>query len=414
MSLSPEKLEAAVLEAFAAERRQLLPVVNLVRLALLTAFLLLALVVSGAAESAAWEQRVAPMCLYLGAAVLLLLLGRMGTGFAGLVENSIWLFDVPLMFIVQADAMSAGGSQGEIAAFSAGLLLFLIMVSTLTLDERQIFLATMAGIGAEITLQLLAGETVAGMLAGAGLLMAGGLLCQFARQRRLELIARVVGEQLKRDRLARYLSPEVVNRILSIEEDVAVGKAVEVSVLFCDLRGFTAMSSGLSGPETVDLLNDFHTRMVGAVFQNGGTLDKYLGDGLMAYFGAPLPVPDHAMKAVRCARDMVAELDEMNDGRERRGLARLRMGIGIHSGEVVLGSIGAPQRMDFTVVGDTVNLASRMESLTKESEVGILISERTRELAGDSTFFQPMPELHVRGRSAPMRVFSVKPPQSRF
>ncbi len=396
------------LQAFEFEKARMVPMINIVRLGLLAVFLTLAFAFGGAGGQESWQQRMVPGGVYLATGLLLFFLQRMDSSVAGLVQNSIWLFDVPLVFIVQVSAMSVTDNPGAIASFTAGVYLILIMASTLTLDEKQIWLVTFTSVAAAVSMQALAGDTGGGMTSCTALLLGGGLLCNFAKDRRMELVETVVEERIQRDELARYLSPEIVTEILSAGHDIEDGKKYEVTVLFNDVRDFTELTASMKPEEIVELLNDYHTRMVNTVFQFGGTLDKYLGDGLMAYFGAPMPHKDHPMRAVRCAREMAVQLEQMNLERDRLDKRRLKMGVGIHTGEAVMGSIGAPQRMDFTIVGEAVNFASRMEGLTKENDVAILISEQTRQRIGESTFFTQLPPVKVRGKTESVTTFMVK------
>src|SRR4029453_12525125 len=170
--------------------------------------------------------------------------------------------------------------------------------------------------------------------------------CLFIVDRTIELVDGVVAEQRRRARLGRYFSPQVAARVEALADETATGELRTVTELFADLRDFTAMSDGLPSERVVTLLNDFLARMVDAVFAHGGTLDKYLGDGLMAYFGAPVATDDHALQGGRCGPPPP-------------------MGLGVRTGSVVLGDIGAPTRRESTAIGHPVNVAARIEQATK-------------------------------------------------
>jgi adenylate cyclase len=214
-------------------------------------------------------------------------------------------------------------------------------------------------------------------------------------------------EQERRNRLARYSSPAVVERILEAPNQ---GKSVmnaeegDVSVVFADLTGFTNMAERLPASEVVLILNQVFERLTSAVFKLEGTLDKFRGDGMMAFFGAPLAMPNHAIRAVEAALLMQEALMALNASRE--GVRPIQMRIGVNSGTVVVGDIGSPQRKDYTVIGDVVNIASRLESsVAKPGQV--IIGESTYESAKHSYHCEPLDEVRLKGKRESVRPFLV-------
>lgn len=236
------------------------------------------------------------------------------------------------------------------------------------------------------------------------LLAAGVLEAVVARAR--HLVAAQAESERARGNLARYFSPDVVDELTQMERPLGAGRVQPAAVLFADLVGFTAMSERLAPERAIALLREVHHRMAEAVFAHDGTLDKYIGDAVMATFGAPRAGVDDAARALACARDLVAQLDELNAQRRAQGEAALAVGIGLHYGSVISGDVGDERRLEFTVIGDTVNVASRIERMTRDLGLTILASDELIRAAGTPpTDFRDLGERPLPGRAASVRLW---------
>jgi len=209
---------------------------------------------------------------------------------------------------------------------------------------------------------------------------------------------------------SRYVSKSVYNQLLADPARARLGGTRrQMTVLFSDMRGFTAVTEKRAPEDTVAQLNDYFTRMVAVLFEHQGTLDKFVGDMVMALFGAPLDDPDHAEHAVQTALAMVRALGVLNAEWASFGLPRLDIGIGINSGDMVAGNIGSQSIMSYTVIGDAVNLGARLESLNKEYGTRIIISGATRALLKGQYDIRPLGSVTVKGKSEPVAIFEVRP-----
>jgi class 3 adenylate cyclase len=228
---------------------------------------------------------------------------------------------------------------------------------------------------------------------------------------------RLTGEERDRTRLrqifGRYVSEEVVEKLLASGRQPDLGgEILTVTVLFSDIRNFTSMSESLNPHEVVEMLNTYFSRVCEPILAQGGTVDKFIGDAVMAVFGSPAPHEDHARRALRAALAMAEKAREFQTWMERRfpnrGLSDFGIGIGVHTGEAVVGNIGSPQRFEFTAIGDTVNTASRLEGLSKELGWTIVASSRTIETAGPGVVTGGRKELKVKGRREAVAVAEVQ------
>ncbi len=236
------------------------------------------------------------------------------------------------------------------------------------------------------------------------------LLLAYSIYRAIFMIRRIGDLESRRASLARFFSPDVVEEISSSESGLSPGLRQKVTILFSDIRNFTKMSEGLDPNELASFLTDFRDRMIAAIFAHGGTIDKFVGDAIMATFGTPRPSPVSGLdsrNAVQAGLAMKRALSDLNRDRARRGLPEIAIGIGIHAGEVFCGTIGSEGRMEYTVIGDAVNTASRIESLCKFLKVDFLISDAVEREQEGSVRTKRMPLVRVKGKEAPVQTFQV-------
>jgi adenylate cyclase len=239
------------------------------------------------------------------------------------------------------------------------------------------------------------------------------LTLALAVRRANALLIRHAGVERERTNLARYFSPNVVEQLSQNDEPLKQVRTQDVAVLFADIVGFTAYADGRSPMEVIGTLRQFHERMEREVFRHDGTLDKYLGDGLMATFGTPFTSERDAGNALRCAQAMIASIGALNLERSNRGEPPIRLSIGLHYGEVVLGDIGL-NRLEFAVIGTAVNAASRLEALTREYGCAIVASDdlvqRARTEVGSSSadfaHLVEQPPRSIRGLEQPVGIWT--------
>jgi len=229
----------------------------------------------------------------------------------------------------------------------------------------------------------------------------------------MQLLQEQLEKRRVRQTLERYVSKPVADEVLKNAESYQSslgGQRKTVTILFSDLRGFTTLSEQSNPSDLVGQLNEYLTAMVEIVMKHGGTLDKFIGDAIMAVYGAPLSAGtvEDAWRAVQTATEMRAKLAELQTSWAAQGKPVLQMGVGINHGDVLVGNIGSPQRMEYTVIGDVVNVASRVEGLNKEFGTDILITEAVFELVRDRVEVEPKEETSVKGRGQKIKVYFLK------
>ncbi|MCB9506105.1 MAG: GAF domain-containing protein [Myxococcales bacterium] len=277
----------------------------------------------------------------------------------------------------------------------------------------------LAGIKATMSVPLLYRETLLGIIHLDSQMTTGAftekdlqLLTGFANQaanaiEHSRLVEQVKNDALAREQLGRLLSPEVVDDVVSGKLEIKRGGTVrDATVLFADIRGFTAMSERYPAQEIVAMLNEYFEIMVEIIFRHGGTLDKFVGDEIMAVWGAPIAVEDHCARAVAAALDMQIAMVEYNQTRLGEGLPAIHAGIGINTGELVAGFMGSSKAMDFTVIGDTVNTASRFCACASGGDV--IVGPAVARSLGRRLVAEAMEPARLKGKAEPVPVFRVK------
>lgn len=378
------------------------------RVALCAAFFALHLLMGWILGHVEFRGKEIHFVVYFTVSVLLRKFSRQTKILQALNENSIPLIDIPITTIILLQWVSVVSAE---ALFLVGGLvlsfnLFYIHLSSFLLSYRAVVLAYFSALASVLLIQDATGIHKNTMIVSQILLalFAGSIL---VRNKKIYLLLKKLhSEQAKTAKLSRYFSPSVARLIQNQNTLSMDGNEVEVTVLFTDIRDFTKLSESISGREIVLLLNSLHERLVSCIFACDGTLDKYTGDGIMAYFGAPIADEEHADKALKCANLMRAAVNEMNEKRIRDGLLPVNVGIGLHSGKVVVGDIGAEIRKEFTIIGDTVNTASRVEALTKKFDLQILATESVCNHLSDRSELRFVAEESVRGKSKTIRTYT--------
>jgi adenylate cyclase len=317
-------------------------------------------------------------------------------------------FSAPLTFrSVTVGALYLGFSQGSIAtalqkARNNAILISLGMV--------------MIGIGGAVALASFLSAPILKLMEGTRAVAAGNFAVSLPVPSRDEIgdltqsfnqMAQSLREKdLIKRAFTRYVAREVVDEILKDPENlVLTGERRDVTVLFCDIRGFTSTSEKLTPEEVVTLLNTFYTLMIDTTFKEDGTLDKFLGDGVMAVFGAPIYHHDHSLRAIRTALAMQAGMRDLSARRATEGKPPIAVGIGINAGDAVAGTVGTEARMEYTVIGDSVNLAARLESNSKAGQ--ILISEQTYRKVQAAVEARSLGRIKVKGKEDEIGVYEV-------
>jgi adenylate cyclase len=229
----------------------------------------------------------------------------------------------------------------------------------------------------------------------------------------LPTLEQAVSQELEKRRVrgmfTRFISPEMVDQLLATRDINSLNKRANLTIFFSDIRGFTTLSEKLTPDKVIALLNPYLEVMTDVIHKHGGTVDKYVGDAIVAFFGEPVPYADHALRAARAALDMRAALVELKERWRTEGILpeRFEIGIGLNSGDAFVGLLGSAQRINYTIIGDNVNLASRLQELTKTYAWPIIISEATANAIKDEFDVEFIEATTIRGKTEPVKIFKV-------
>ncbi len=222
-------------------------------------------------------------------------------------------------------------------------------------------------------------------------------------------IQQAVTLEVKTNQLSRYFSPGVLKEIQK-DEHIFEAKKAKVIVLFIDIRGFTSMSESMEPTSVIQFLREYHAWVINVIYEFGGTIDKFLGDGLLVTFGTPIALADDPIRAIYCVKKLQKKLIEFNEERTYYQLSEVKQGIGMHYGEVVVGNIGSENRLEYTVIGDTVNLASRLELQCKDFGVDSIFSQEmvdvVHSISPKEFSFKELGEISIRGKSKTVKIFT--------
>ena len=300
-------------------------------------------------------------------------------------------------------AVKLPDSSTALAGTMIAFLPVVNLLSGLRVGRPIIAFSTACAVGTTLVIARLEGMHALVTAYYVGVVSSSGLLAAVISSTTTDLFVRFA----RRNELTRFLPRELVERVDRGELNLELGGTdQQVTVLMSDIRGFTTLSETRPPAQLVLQLNEYFTAMSQVIFEHGGTIDKYIGDAILAVFGIPEPGSDDAKRALAAARQMLRVLEGLNEDWRRRDMPLLRIGIGLHTGVAVAGNIGAPQRMEYTVIGDTVNVASRIEGLTKKYDTALLFSETTREAVGAALESSLVDEAEIRGRRGTVRLYT--------
>lgn len=400
------------------ERKRSSIALNKLRLVAIIAFFVFHIFMGYYVNATSFRGKELFFLTHLGIALSLFFLPSQNITVQFLRKYSIALFDIPVTYLLLRSwlqVLNGSAAQHLLSALGLSFMIFIINMSGLLFSKRVTVPASVVALFS--VLDLFSRTNPPPHIMGTAAVLVGiSCYTSITVSTRLKNLVRITAlKQSANEKFFRYFTPEVAAAIQNNEGVLDSWKrTVDVTVIFTDIRDFTRITSKISDTQAIDLLNEIHEHLVSCIFLTGGTLDKYLGDGVMAYFGAPVKSENHAQKAIECALMMRSEIEIYNKKRTARGAEPIHIGIGINTGPAIIGDIGAEIRREFTIIGDTVNTASRIESLTKYHHVDILLTSTTRERIAATVHdeakysFRSLGRNEIRGSGVTLEVFTIE------
>ncbi len=349
-----------------------------------------------------WAHTTLPVAVYFAFSLLSIFIPT--SRMPHLRDYSLSAVDIPLFSFIQYKIMLASDDPVAVAAWSASVFCILVAFSAYGLKRLPIVATVLSAALFQTSLYLLANKGLESIVPSLIVISITGFFSVLMIVRIKAMVENMSKEQGKHQFFSRFFSPQVVTELMREQAKLEIKKQY-CSIMFTDIRNFTALAEQTSSHELFAILNEYNDVLVDAIFKYEGTLDKFLGDGILAYFGAPQKHPMHEANAVLCALEIQMRIDELNQTRKASGKLSLDVGVGIHSGEAALGLIGTHDRREYTIIGDTVNLACRIESLTKQLGTQILVSETTASKIGPAISMRNLGTYQVKGRNQGVAVF---------
>ncbi|MGC8595952.1 MAG: CHASE2 domain-containing protein [Candidatus Kryptoniota bacterium] len=309
-------------------------------------------------------------------------------------QRSGWIFDFVEMFVGALIVSGVAFTSRNFKKAKSFIPVFLPLVATIIVGYISYRIAFNTFVSRRVVLLVIYPSI------GFVLSYIGSVVYQYVSERKQKAVIKSI--------FSRYVHPAVVNQLVANPELVRLGgERKRLTVLFSDIANFTAVSEKLEPEALVEQLNEYLSAMTEVIFRYGGTLDKYIGDAIVAFWGAPVDVPDHAFKACEAACEMTSVLSVLHEKWQEKGMPLLNFRIGINTGDMIVGNVGGQERFAYTVIGDSVNLAARLETANKMYRTRILISQFTYELVKEKVFTRELDLIIVKGKSDPVRIYEV-------